>query len=93
MLYDHISGNATYNPYYTDPIEEVEVNTILKDGVMQPAEIIMRGKTYTVTAMIGCRYDKIHRATEYGIKIGQHRTKVWCDSCGRWFVVPHKPRA
>lgn len=89
MFDDPISGNATYmNDFMSSRprnFTPVEVRTRSVDGAVVPHQIILSGKTYTITRYMGCRHDDKLNATEHGICIGKRQTKVWCRD-GKWFV-------
>ena len=96
-MFDPISGNAAYakySPVSLPPIEKragfAEVNVELNPKTAQPALIVYLNKGYRIRLVTGCIFNKDLRATEYGIKIGDHRTKIWKTPEGAWYIYPYR---
>ena len=96
-MYDPISGNAAYakySPVALPPIEQragfAEVSVKLNPHTSQPELITYLNKVYRVRLVTGCMFNKDLRATEYGVKIGNHRTKVWKTPEGVWYIHPNR---
>ena len=95
-MFDPISGNAAYakySPISLPPIEKragfAEVKVELNSNTSQPALIIYLDKGYRIRLVTGCFFNKDLRATEYGIKIGRHRTKIWKTPNDVWYIRPN----
>ena len=95
-MFDPISGNAAYvkySPVSLPPIEKragyVKVRVELDAAKVQPAMIIYLNVGYRIRLITGCFFNKDLRATEYGIKIGNHRTKIWKTPEGVWYIKPN----
>ena len=96
-MYDPVSGNAAYAKYYPvslPPIEKragyTKVTVKLNSETAQPELIVYLNKGYPIRLITGCLFNKDLRATEYGIKIGNHRTKIWKTPEGIWYIRPNR---
>lgn len=83
-MIDPIIGNVSRSSIRSNQ-QTVDVITRNVGGAVLPYKILLNGKSYTITQVLGSRKD--HHDTEYGIKIGAHRTKLWRRSDGSWYVV------
>lgn len=95
QIVDPISGNAVFVRYKDTPIpiwqrsDYLTVEVAVDSVTLQPAVIKYLGKTYKVRMVIGSGFNAELRATEFYIKIGDHRTKIWKTANGAWYIRPN----